>query len=74
MTDKLDFWHRPDWHPTLTELMGQIVGQQGYVTEHGTIRILGPIHEDPDFPKAKSSSKQSGPTVMLTAKSSLGFA
>lgn len=66
-------YHRPDWHPSLNELMGDFIGEAAYVTEMGTIRLLGPIHEDPDFPKTKSSSNISGPTILLTAQSSLGL-
>jgi hypothetical protein len=71
--EKVIVYHRPDWHPSLNEIIGDFVGEAAYVTEMGTIRLLGPIHEDPDFPKTKSSSRINGPTLLLTAQSSLGL-
>ncbi len=64
-------YHRPDWHPSLNEILGSIIGQAGYVTTFGTIRLLGPVHEDPDFPKTKSSSTINGPTLLLSAESTI---
>jgi len=72
--EKVIIYHRPDWHPSLNGIMGDIIGEAAYVTEVGTIRLIGPIHENPDFPKTKNSSSISGPTMILSAKSSLGFA
>ena len=66
-------YHRPDWHPSLNEILGDFIGQVAYITEMGTVRLLGPLHENPDFPKTKSSSKINGPTLLLTAQSSLGL-
>jgi len=71
--EKVIIYHRPDWHPSLNEIMGDITGEAGYITEVGTVHLLGPIHENPDFPKTKGSSGINGPTLLLTAKSSLGF-
>jgi len=71
---KVVIYHRPDWHPNLSQLMGDIVGESGYITEVGTVRVLGPIFENPAFDKSKSMSEINGATLMLTAKSSLGFA
>ena len=71
--EKVTILHRPDWHPSLNEFLGQIVGQRGYVTEVGTIHLLGPIHENPDFDKSKTSSEIKGPTMLLSADSSMGL-
>ena len=70
---KLIIYHRPNWHPWQNEMMGDITGQMAYITDIGTVHLLGPIHEDPDFPKTKSSSSINGPTLLLTAQSSLGL-
>jgi len=70
---KITPYHRPDWHPNLSQLLGDIIGEKAYVTEVGTIRLLGPVFEDPSLPKTKSSSNINGPTLVLSAKSSLGF-
>lgn len=70
---KLIPFHRPDWHPSLNEVLGDFIGEAAYITDVGTVRLLGPVHEDPDFSKTKSSSGINGPTLMLTAKSSLGL-
>jgi hypothetical protein len=71
--EKVIIYHRPDWHPSLNELLGDFIGDAAYITDVGTVRLLGPIHEDPDFPKTKSSSNINGPTLLLTAQSSLGL-
>ena len=71
--EKVVIYHRPDWHPSLNELLGDFIGEAAYITEVGTVRLLGPIHEDPDFPKTKSSSNINGPTLLLSAQSSLGL-
>jgi len=74
MSDKkVAVYHRPDWHPELCQILGDIIGQAGYVTEVGTIKLLGPIHENPDIPETKTMSEINGPTSILTAKSSWGI-
>ena len=73
MTEKAIPYHRPDWPPALNNLLGDIMGLTAYVTEVGTIRLLGPLYEDPDIPKTASSSKINGPTLVLSAQSSLGL-
>ena len=70
---KAIIYHRPDWHPSLNEILGDFIGEAAYITEVGTVRLLGPVHENPDFPKTKSSSNINGPTLLLTAQSSLGL-
>ena len=65
---------RPDWHPSLTEIYGDFIGESGYITEVGTVRLLGPVHENPDLPKSKGGSDINGVTLLLTAESSLGWA
>jgi len=70
---KVAIYHRPDWHPNLSQILGEIKGEKGYVTEMGTIRLLGPIHENPDLSEGRMQSEIVGPTQMLTAESSLGW-
>jgi len=72
--EKAIIYHRPDWHPALNEILGDITGQSAYVTDVGTIHLLGPVHENPDYPKTKGSSGINGVTMVLTAESSLGWA
>ena len=74
MSDKkVAIYHRPDWHPELCQILGDFIGQAGYITDVGTVRLLGPVYEDPDIPITKSSSEITGPTQILTAKSSWGI-
>jgi len=72
-TDKVEVYHRPDWHPELSSIYGDIIGAEGYVTEVGTIKILGKIFEHPDIPKSKTETEIRGATRVLTAESALGF-
>jgi hypothetical protein len=71
---KLEVWFRPDWHPAFNNMLGQINGAYGYVTDVGTINLLGPFHEDPDISKWASESETRGPTVAVSAMASLGMA
>lgn len=66
--------HKLDLPAQLVALMGDIIGEEGYITEQGTVKILGPATRNPDIPKTAVSSSINGPTLLLTAKSSLGFA
>ena len=66
--------HIPDWHPSLSALLGDIVGEKGYITEAGTVRLLGEVSRTPDIPESKTSSTINGPTIIFSAQSSLGFA
>ena len=72
-TDKIiERWRRPDHPPEFFKtLIKNAIGMEGYITKVGTVRILGPIHEDPEISKYASSSKIKGPTSTLTAKGSL---
>lgn len=66
--------HKPNWHPNLTPLLGDIEGQEGYVTEFGTIELLGPAQRNPEISRYRYESDINGPTLALSAQSSLGFA
>jgi hypothetical protein len=66
-------FHKPNWHPALTPLLGEIVGQQGYVTEYGTIELLGIAQANPNISKFQYESSINGPTLILSAESSTGL-
>lgn len=66
-------FHKPNWHPALTPLMGEIAGQEGYVTKYGTIELLGLTQSNPVVSKYQYESNVNGPTLILTAESSLGL-
>ena len=68
---KVTVWHRPDWHPSLSTLLGNIEGTYGYVTEVGTIKLLGPYYDNPDVSKYSSESKTKGPITSVNAKGQL---
>lgn len=68
---KIQIFHRPDWHPNLSPFLGDLKGQHGYVTDVGTIHLLGPMHEDPEISKFETESEIAGPTIMLSAKKGL---
>lgn len=67
-------FHRPNWHASLSPLIGEIVGQEGYVTEFGTIELTGVMQKDQEISKFQYASSINGPTLILGAESSLGFA
>ena len=66
-------FHKPNWHASLSPLMGDIVGQEGYVTEYGTIELIGLNQSNPSISKYQYESNINGPTLILTAESSLGL-
>ena len=67
--------HRPDWHHSLSMLMGKeaIVDSFAYVTPYGTIHLLGPLYKTPALPKARFESDQNTPTQIFSAEGGLGF-
>ena len=66
-------FHKPNWHQSLSPLMGEIAGQEGYVTEYGTIELIGLTQSNPTVSKYQYESDINGPTLILTAQSSLGL-
>ena len=69
--DGVQVFHKPDWHKSLTPLMGNIVGQQGYVTDQGTIRILGDdLKQVVAQSRYEFESEDNSPTLMFSAESS----
>ncbi len=67
-------FHKPNWHPALTSLMGDITGQEGYITEYGTVELIGLTHSNHNISRYEYESDINGPTLILSAQSSLGFA
>ena len=63
----LQILFRPDWHPEISSVLGDIRGQFGVVTENGTIKLLGPIHENPDITEENLETKHSGPKILASA-------
>lgn len=70
---KLDVWYRPDWHPSLNGIFGDLKNQYGYVSEVGTIRLLGPIAKEISFSRFKENSEIEGPVTSISAVPSLGI-
>lgn len=67
----IEIFHKPDWPTSLTPLLGNIVGLQGYVTEQGTIRLIGTDLKQPSQgSKYEFESDIDSPTAMLSAESS----
>jgi hypothetical protein len=60
---------RPNWHPRLQQILGDIIGAYGYVTQFGTIELLGPIWDNPDISKNTLKPDISGPTLIFAAPS-----
>lgn len=65
---KIDIFHKPDWHPSLSSIYGDIKGQYGYVTEIGTIALLGPdTRKDAEVSKFVTETDLKGPLASITA-------
>ena len=68
MIDKIystEVFFTPDWHPSFSRLMGDITGESGYITEFGTVRLLG--KQDIEVSKFETESLINGATKLLTA-------
>lgn len=71
-TKKIEIYHKPNWHPSQSATMGDIRGQYGYVTEAGTIHLLGPdSRADADISKYETETELKGPLASITAKPGL---
>lgn len=55
----------PDWHPELSCLLGDIRGEVGYITDYGTIHLLG--KRKPEISEFKYKSNTDGATTSITA-------
>lgn len=65
-----EIFFTPDWHWALSPFFGDLKGEMGYITEYGTVHLLG--KKDPDISKYSVESKTNGPTKSITANKSLG--
>ena len=63
--------YRPNWHPALSPIFGDIKHQYGYVTDAGTIELLGPLYDDPELSKYSMESSISGPVMSVNARGSI---
>jgi|688.fasta_scaffold421585_2 hypothetical protein len=61
----------PDWHYLLSPFLGDLVGEIGYITQHGTIHLLG--KKDLDISQYETETKIDGPVTSITANKSLGL-
>lgn len=60
----------PDWHYSLSPFLGDLKGEIGYITEYGTVHLLG--KKNPDVSQYQTKSKTNGPTKSITANKSSG--
>jgi hypothetical protein len=59
---------RPNWHPKLQAILGDISGQIGYITRFGTFELLGPLFDDPNIQETSSQTTDRGPTILFSAQ------
>jgi len=72
--NKVQILHKPNWAPATNTIMGDIVGQEGYITEYGTFELLGKVQRKEDLSKNDYATDVRGPLYMLSAESGTGFA
>jgi len=66
---KIDIYHKPNWPPELSSILGDLKGRQAYVTEIGTIHLLGPdTRKTADVPKDQTETEKTGPMFAISAK------
>lgn len=64
-THSTEILFTPDWHPSLSRLLGDIKGEIGYITEYGTVRLIG--KRKIEIGKYEVESKIDGPVKSITA-------
>lgn len=64
---------KPDWHPSLNTIIGDISDEEGYITEYGTFRLIGPTHTNSTLTKNNYTTEIRGPLLMLSADNQSGF-
>lgn len=67
---QIEVFFTPDWHYSLSCFLGDINGEIGYITEYGTVHLLG--KQNPDLSRYQIESKIEGPVKSITANNSLG--
>lgn len=70
-TRNVDILFTPDWHPNLSPLLGDLIGEYGYITEVGTVKVIG--KPKVEITKYQSETKINGPVKSITAEKSLGI-
>ncbi len=68
-SDQISIFHKPNWHPKLQSILGDIKGQYGYVTRFGTIELLGPLWDNPNITSTNYDTQDNGPTLLFSAGS-----
>lgn len=63
---------KPDWHPSLSSLLGDLRGQYCYINRYGTVTLLGAINEKLDISKYATESDINGPVYSIAAGSNEG--
>jgi hypothetical protein len=63
----IEVFYKPNWPAELSSLMGDIVGLEGYITEYGTVQLLGQNQTNPEVSKYQFESDINGPTLVLSA-------
>ncbi len=59
---------RPNWHPKLQAILGDIRGQVGYITRFNTVELIGPLHENPQISSTTYETEDRGPTLLFSAE------
>lgn len=71
LTKKQGF-HKPDWHPDISGLLGDLRGAFGYITPVGTVSLLGPNPQETlNIPEDSVKTEIQGPLLCLSAKGGL---
>lgn len=55
----------PNWHYRLSRFLGDLKGEIGYITDFGTVELIG--KRQLDISKDETESKTDGPTKCITA-------
>jgi hypothetical protein len=58
---------KPNWPEELSPLLPDIVGREGYITEFGTVHLLGTNQSNPEVSKYLFETDINGPTLILSA-------
>lgn len=69
---KANVLFRPNWHPNLSPLLGDIKGQYAYINQYGMVELIGPLYENPNISAYATKSDTNGPVRSITATGTLG--
>jgi hypothetical protein len=71
MKKEIEALFRPNWHPSLSPLLGDIKYQLGYITEVGTVELIGPLYDNAEISKYSAESEIKGPVMSINATGSI---